>query len=57
VIEYYERLQSEYEGRTGEGEMVSPSEFDEWYAEMVDEFGESGEFLYPDLHLFYHARS
>jgi len=53
TVEHYEKLERRWK-RSGKG--TTQAEFDRWYRDMAEEFRRSGEFLYPELPLFYHGR-
>jgi hypothetical protein len=52
TLSHYEGMEEAYE-ESGPGGFESA--FDSWYQEMVDEYYTSGEFMYPELDIYYHG--
>jgi hypothetical protein len=56
TIEFYEALEQQYEEEGEEGGDYL-GEWSGWYDEMVDEWYDAGEWLYPELDTYYHGRA
>lgn len=54
TVEFYEGLEAQYADE-GDGGAEYQGEWSDWYSEMVDEWYESGEFVYPELDVYYHG--
>jgi hypothetical protein len=52
TLAQFEKMEAEYEERGPGG---FEAEFRQWYQEMDDEYYASGEFLHPELDIFYHG--